>query len=160
MSGCGGTVRAVRQAAAVLVGLLLSLFGIAQCATAATPGTPARAAAAPPHTVAGQHTAGDDQGGDRYGAGHHVSAGAALGPHTAVVSDDSGSSRCHKSKGEGGALPAAPSAGQQQWLPLALPVCAVPESHAAIGAAHERPPVRGPAPAPSPGPVELSVLRV
>ncbi|MGP3977227.1 hypothetical protein ACTWQF_25090 [Streptomyces sp. 8N114] len=73
---------------------------------------------------------------------------------------DAGPSHCHKSKDGGGALPAAPAAGQQQLLPLALPVCLTPQSHSAIGAAHARPPVRGPAPIPPPTPVELSVLRV
>ncbi|MDJ1134738.1 hypothetical protein [Streptomyces iconiensis] len=74
---------------------------------------------------------------------------------------DPGPSRCHKSKDDGqGTLPSAPSSSNQQSLPFVLAACLTPESHSALGAAHARPPVRGPAPAPPPTPVELSVLRV
>ncbi|MBO8190608.1 hypothetical protein ITI46_02625 [Streptomyces oryzae] len=94
----------------------------------------------------------------------HLTGGAAASGTTTVSASapaaDAGPSHCHKSKDGGGALPAAPAAGQQQLLPLALPACLTPQSHSVIGAAHARPPVRGPAPIPPPTPVELSVLRV
>ncbi|WP_158933515.1 hypothetical protein [Streptomyces sp. NRRL S-1868] len=100
--------------------------------------------------------------------GAQAAGGAAAGPavrtapaHADADRGDNGSPSCHKSRGgpEGG-LPAAPSSGTQQVLPLALPACLTPDSHAALGMAHARPPVRGPAPATPPSPVELSVLRV
>lgn len=100
--------------------------------------------------------------------GAQAAGGAAAGPavrtapaHADADRGDNGSPSCHKSRGgpEGG-LPAAPSSGTQQVLPLALPACLPPDSHAALGMAHARPPVRGPAPATPPSPVELSVLRV
>ncbi|MFG7943328.1 hypothetical protein Q8723_15765 [Streptomyces cacaoi] len=100
--------------------------------------------------------------------GAQAAGGAAAGPavrtapaHADADRGDNGSPSCHKSRGgpEGG-LPAAPSSGTQQVLPLALPACLTPDSHAALGMAHARPPVRGPSPATPPSPVELSVLRV
>lgn len=124
----------------MLAGLLLPLL----LASVFTVCGAAAAEAGTPHRTAPSATSADS----------HADVSGTL-----AAADDAGPSRCHKSKGEGGgALPAAPSAGQQQSL--ALPACPAPESHTAIGAAHERPPVRGPAPAPPPTPVELSVLRV
>ncbi|MGI5349827.1 hypothetical protein ACQEU8_16805 [Streptomyces sp. CA-250714] len=133
MHGGEQAVRGKRRAAAVLVALLLALCGAVQ---------PAGAQSAP--------------------AGAQSAPAAADAPVASAAAPpvDAGPSHCHKSKDGGGALPAAPAAGQQQLLPLALPVCLTPQSHSAIGAAHARPPVRGPAPIPPPTPVELSVLRV
>ncbi|MBO8189520.1 hypothetical protein [Streptomyces spirodelae] len=137
MHGGEQAVRAARHAAAVLVALLLALCGAVQVAGARS----AEAHATP---------------------GVSAAAGVAAAPAVAAPApvDDAGPSHCHRSKDGGGALPAAPATGQQQLLPLALPACLTPQSHSAIGAAHARPPVRGPAPIPPPTPVELSVLRV
>ncbi|MGY1437012.1 hypothetical protein [Streptomyces reniochalinae] len=182
MSGGGQTARARRVAAVLggpllvlMAGLLLGLCGPASASTGAaptpasassstpsTPSTPipgstASAVPAPPSAPASASVVTPRSGPVSY---DHDPPRRAAGPDEHLVADDAGSSRCHKSRGEGGGLPAAPSAAAQQTLPLALPVCPTPESHAAIGAAHERPPVRGPAPAPPPTPVELSVLRV
>ncbi|UNS98094.1 hypothetical protein MMF93_17720 [Streptomyces tubbatahanensis] len=178
MRGGGQTARA-RQVAAVLGGpllvlmaaLLLGLCGPASASAGAAPTTASTPVSAPASSPASSPVT--------YSSSSSVPAPApSVAPRSGPVSydydpprrpagfddhlvaDDAGSSRCHKSRGEGGGLPAAPSAAAQQTLPLALPVCPTPESHAAIGAAHERPPVRGPAPAPPPTPVELSVLRV
>ncbi|MFG3253700.1 hypothetical protein [Streptomyces sp. NPDC048172] len=104
-----------------------------------------------------------------------ASAGADAPPRAASVSAPSSASSyeepgtgdtapdapgCHKQKkGDvDGAVP-APTSGAQN-LALVLSACLVPESHAAIGTAHARPPARGPTPAQPPTPVELSVLRV
>ncbi|MGP3989084.1 hypothetical protein [Streptomyces sp. 3N207] len=132
MHGGEQAVRGTRRAAAVLVALLLALYGAVHLAGDRSAPSPADAPVASAASVAS----------------------------AAALADDAGPSHCHKSKDGGGALPAAPAAGQQQLLPLALLVCLTPQSHSAIGAAHARPPVRGPAPIPPPTPVELSVLRV
>jgi hypothetical protein len=140
----GGHVR-VRRVIAVLLGLLLALCGAAH-AQAASPSP----SSSPPPSSAAPHAAQAAQ----------VPTVDTRSAYDTASADDPGPSRCHKSKGDDGALPAAPSTTQQQTQVLALPVCLTPESHSAIGAAHARLPVRGPAPAPPPTPIELSVLRV
>ncbi|UNZ18227.1 hypothetical protein [Streptomyces sp. 891-h] len=99
-------------------------------------------------------------GAVQFAGAQSASAAGAPAVSASAPAADAGPSHCHKSKDGGGALPAAPAASQQQLLPLALPACLTPQSHSAIGAAHTRPPVRGPAPIPPPTPVQLSVLRV
>ena len=158
MSG-GGQVR-VRRATAVLLGLLLALCGAAQARAAApSPSSPPSSSPAASHAVQAVGAAKADH------AVQAIQASLTYAPRTAYdtaadPADGSGSSRCHKSKGDDGALPAVPSTAQQQTQALALPVCLAPESHVAIGTAHARPPVRGPAPTPPLTPIELSVLRV
>ncbi|MBQ0864622.1 hypothetical protein KBZ21_20770 [Streptomyces sp. A73] len=145
----GEQVRGTRRAAAVLVAVLLALSAAVHLAGASSapsaPSASTAATAATEATVATEATAA---------SGVQPTASAT------VSADDSGPSRCHKSQDGGGALPAVPASGQQQLLPLALPVCLTPQSHSAIGAAHAGRPLRGPAPIPPPTPVELSVLRV
>ncbi|WP_344563875.1 hypothetical protein [Streptomyces axinellae] len=159
MSG-GGQVR-VRRATAVLLGLLLALCGAAQARAAAPSLSPT--AAQPAQLTQTAHAAQTARTAHAIQKAHAAQE-SAYSPRTAydaaAPADESGSSRCHKSKGDDGALPAVPSTTQQKTQTLALPVCLTPESHAAIGTAHARPPVRGPAPAPPPTPIELSVLRV
>ncbi|MFE9330681.1 hypothetical protein [Streptomyces sp. NPDC006925] len=171
--GHGGaqTVRGTRRAAAVLVTLLLALCGTMQLAGARS-AQPAGAGAGSGTgtgeaslvvrtTVAAPYAAGPEvpyaAEAVRYATAPSADAGDRAVP--ASASADADPHHCHRSKGAGGALPAAP-VGSRQLLSLALPACLTPQSHSAIGAAHARPPVRGPAPIPPPTPVELSVLRV
>ncbi|MET9860722.1 hypothetical protein ABZY93_15655 [Streptomyces smyrnaeus] len=144
MHGGEQAVRGTRRAAAVLVAVLLALSAAVHLAGASSARSAPSASTAA--TAATEAIAA---------SGVQLTASA-----TVSAADDSGPSRCHKSQDGGGALPAVPASGQQQLLPLALPVCLTPQSHSAIGAAHARRPLRGPAPTPPPTPVELSVLRV
>ncbi|MBO8197702.1 hypothetical protein JW613_05185 [Streptomyces smyrnaeus] len=144
MHGGEQAVRGTRRAAAVLVAVLLALSAAVHLAGASS--APSASTAATAATEAAEATVA-------FGVQPTASA-------TVSAADDSGPSRCHKSQDGGGALPAVPASGQQQLLPLALPVCLTPQSHSAIDAAHAGRPLRGPAPIPPPTPVELSVLRV
>ncbi|MEU7318149.1 hypothetical protein [Streptomyces sp. NPDC007083] len=169
MHGGAQTVRGTRRAAAVvavLVALLSALCGAVQAgARSAQPagagdGTGVGEASQVARTaVAAPYAAGPEA---PYAAEPvRYAAAPSVDSHDRVVSAsaDTDPRHCHRSKGGGGALPAAP-VGSRQLLSLALPACLTPQSHSAIGAAHARPPVRGPAPIPPPTPVELSVLRV
>lgn len=144
MHGGEQAVRGTRRAAAVLVAVLLALSAAVHLAGASS--APSASTAATAVTEAAEATVA-------FGVQPTASA-------TVSAADDSGPSRCHNSQDGGGALPAVPASGQQQLLPLALPVCLTPQSHSAIDAAHAGRPLRGPAPIPPPTPVELSVLRV
>ncbi|MDF4254447.1 hypothetical protein [Streptomyces sp. WMMB303] len=166
MHGGAQTVRGTRRAVAVvavLVMLLPALCGAVQLAGArgAQPaGADSAAASQVARTaVAAPHAAGPEvpyaAEPVRYAAAPSVDSD----DRVVSTSADADPRHCHRSKGGGGALPAAP-VGSRQLLSLALPACLTPQSHSAIGAAHARPPVRGPAPIPPPTPVELSVLRV
>ncbi|MEW2223034.1 hypothetical protein AB0939_27675 [Streptomyces sp. NPDC006990] len=167
MHGGALTVRGTRRAAAVvavLVALLLALCGAVQLAGArsaqsagAGAGTGeaslgARTAVAAPYAAAPDVPYAAE-------AVRYATVPSADRAVPASASVDADPQHCHRSKGGGGALPAAP-VGSRQLLSLALPACLTPQSHSAIGAAHARPPVRGPAPIPPPTPVGLSVLRV
>ncbi|MFI7243112.1 hypothetical protein [Streptomyces qinglanensis] len=165
MHGGARTVRGTGRAAAVLVTLLLALCGTVQLAGArgaqpagAESGT-GQALQAARTAVAAPYTAGPEVPYAAEAVRYAAAPSAGSGDRVVSASDDADPHHCHRSKGGGGALPAAP-VGSRQLLSLALPVCLIPQSHSAIGAAHARPPVRGPAPIPPPTPVELSVLRV
>lgn len=173
-----------RPLVVVLVGLLLALCGAASGQAADASSSPASG----PGSVAGPLSGGSGGSGGSLsgGSGGSLSGGAvsvsapapvsASGPAVDAPSHgtghvvreqagdgsvDPGPARCHKSDGDGqGTLPSAPSGSGQQSLPFVLAACLLPESHSALDAAHARPPVRGPAPAPPLTPVELSVLRV
>ncbi|WP_019355089.1 hypothetical protein [Streptomyces sp. AA1529] len=166
------TVRGTRRAAAVvpavLMALLLALCGAVQFAgarSAQSAGAGAGEASPVARTaMAAPYAAGPEvpyaAEAVRYAAASAADrALPASASASTPASTDADPQHCHRSKGGGGALPAAP-VGSRQLLSLALPACLTPQSHSAIGAAHARPPVRGPAPIPPPTPVELSVLRV
>ena len=139
---------------AVLAGLLLLLCGVlfgASSASAASAAAPASSSASPSSSPSSPVASGEK---------------ASYPPVSSFSYDDeSGDTTpapgCHKQKNGDvdGAVPAPTSAGAQN-LAAALSACLVPESHAALGAAHARPPARGPTPSQPPTPVELSVLRV
>ncbi|GAA2070698.1 hypothetical protein GCM10009801_21650 [Streptomyces albiaxialis] len=138
--------RTPERGLAVLAGLLLLVCGVLFGASPAS-AAPSGAGSAKPAAHAS--------------VAHAASAASAPASYEEPgTGDTSPGPGCHKQKkGDvDGAVP-APASGAQN-LVAALSACLVPESHAALGAAHARPPVRGPTPAQPPTPVELSVLRV
>ena len=179
-----------RPLVVVLVGLLLALCGAASSQAADASSSPASGAGSVSGSVSGGSLSGGavsapaqvsapapmsapapvSASGPEADAPSHTTAPthttATATAHTVRDQADDGSvdpgpARCHKSDGDGqGTLPSAPSGSSQQSLPFVLAACLLPESHSALDAAHARPPVRGPAPAPPLTPVELSVLRV
>ena len=151
-----------RHTAVAFVGLLIAVCG-ALFSTAG--GTQAATGSA----RAGVTAAAPAPAGNGVRADHGVPAGstqvastAEASPSAVAPEDDSGGMPgCRKQQdGNHGTVPATAPSGTSQPLLPPLPLCLTPESHGALGAAHARPPVRGPDPLPPLSQAELSVLRV